>query len=220
MRISPISVPIFPRVTNGELWPKSQAKVCCSLDTREFVPRLRVASDVLSEIKRKARGSSADSGVLMGYQQDGMTFHIEDLLWNEPSTGELSIPLHAHRLPFTSSQLLDSSLRALPIGHGKHSPAQPTDYFLFLSCYTHDPSGLQLSIQLTYPRCAFELRKLDKRLKVVSCPLSHELCVQSDTFKSGFLTMDQNHRLLPILAGDSAAVSYPLVGIWVAGATV
>ena len=38
---------------------------------------------------------------------------------------------------------------------------------------------------------------------------------ESGEFKTGFLTMDAEQRILPLLATDNAIVQYPLVGLWV-----
>lgn len=219
MHISTWSSPIEPHIVQAGLWPQSQASVSYQLEAKVFMPRLTVASDVLHDIRRRARMKSLETGYLQGYHQTEGNFTVEEVQWLQLPRADLLITLHPKRL-ITSADLAQARDRALATSPTNRTP-EVSDFFRYVSTYTAEGEALRLQLAVVYPLCSFQLRRLEKRLKVVNSPLAQQLCGQDqDHFCSGYLTMDQSHRLLPIQAGDRGAQTYPLVGIWIAGATV
>lgn len=219
MHLSVWSSPIEPHIVQAGLWPQSQASVSYLLEAKTFMPRLTVASDVLHDIRRKARLKTLETGYLQAYHQTDADFTVEDVQWLQLPKADLLITLHPKRL-LTSADLSHARDKVLP-----HSPTHQTpevsDFFRYVGTYTAEDEALHLRLAVVYPLCTFQLRRLEKRLKVVNSPLAQQLCAQDqDHFSSGFLTMDQSHRLLPMRASEQGAQTYPLVGIWIAGATV
>ena len=55
-------------------------------------------------------------------------------------------------------------------------------------------------------------------LKIVSTPLSISVTARKQTkgFQSGFLTLDQSKRVIPLMYTDPMTLKYPLVGVWIA----
>ena len=52
-------------------------------------------------------------------------------------------------------------------------------------------------------------------LSLVSTALTVQLTnKQPQTFQTGYLTMDQKKRVLPVQVSDPAAFKYPLIGVW------
>lgn len=219
MQLSAWSVPIAPHIASAGLWPQSLYKVSYELQAKGFLPKLTVASDVLHDIRRRARLRTLDTGYLQAYHQSSEHFTVEDIQWLVQPNADLLVLLHPKRL-LTSADLMQARDCTVSCCASGRTPI-PTDYFRFIGAYNSEGDALRLQLVVVYPLCTFELRKLEKRLKVVNCPLAQDLCSQSqDYFRSGFLTMDQSHRILPVQASDQAARTYPLVGIWVADSTV
>lgn len=220
MHLSEWTVSIEPHIVRAGLWPQSLASVSHQLEAKNFMPKLTVASDVLHDIRRRTKLKTLDTGYLQAFHQMEVDFTVEDVHWLvPPRADDLIIPLQPKRL-LTSADLVQARDSALSSCVSSRTP-EATDFFRFMGVYCAEGEALRLQIAVTYPLCTFELRKLEKRLKVVSCPLAQELCAKNqEHFRSGFLTMDQSHRLLPVQAGSREAQAYPLVGIWVAGATV
>jgi len=219
MHISAWSVPIEPHIVRAELWPQSLTSVSYQLEAKHYLPRLTVASDVLHDIRRRTRLKKLDTGYLQAYHQEAADFTVEELQWLVPPTADLLVLLQPKSL-LTTTDLTQARESILDCSASCHTP-KVTDCFRFVAAYCAEGEALRLQLAVTYPLCTFQLRRLEKRLKVVNCPLAQELCRQDqDHFRSGFLTMDANHRLLPVKAGDRAAQSFPLVGIWVTAATV
>lgn len=217
MRNSTGTNSIEPAVGVAELWPRATSAACSKLETVKVLPRLTLASDALYDLRRRA--GTRETAYFLGYHQHGTDYNVEDLQWTARAHCELLIELRPN-LSLDCSLARTEALESCRVGHGDHRHAVAADYFRFLGTYAAAQEGVRLTIQLTFPLCSFELRKLEKRLKIVSCPLAHDLCAAGDDFRSGFLTMDQNYRLLPVLAGDPKTLEFPLVGVWIAGITV
>lgn len=219
MHLSAWNVSIEPHIVRADLWPRSLESVCYQLEAKHFLPRLTVASDVLHDIRRRARLKKLDTGYLQAYHQEAADFTVEELQWLVPPAADLLVLLQPKRL-LTTVDLIQARENILNSSTSCRSPLV-TDYFRFVAAYCAEGEALRLQSAVVYPLCTFELRRLEKRLKVVSCPLAQELYTKDqDHFRSGFLTMDDNHRLLPVQAKYRATQNFPLVGIWVAGATV
>lgn len=54
-------------------------------------------------------------------------------------------------------------------------------------------------------------------MKLVSCPLTKRLIMREEGFNRGYLTMDQQSRIVPLDVTDPMVAKYPIVGIWVKG---
>ena len=65
------------------------------------------------------------------------------------------------------------------------------------------------------PNVSFDFYQIAP-LKMVQTPFLMST-IQSQSFQTGFLTLDQNKRVLLLGAHDSAVSMYPIVGLWVTG---
>ena len=100
----------------------------------------------------------------------------------------------------------------------------PTDFsrslmLVFKDKFTHK---LLSKVVTILPNFQYELKPI-ATLKVVANPLARFL-FQKPTkgqptkprgFETGFLTLDDEKRVLPFMENDHVAMQYPLVGIWV-----
>ena len=76
----------------------------------------------------------------------------------------------------------------------------------------------QLKFNLVLPWIEFNYQMIQS-LKLVSTPLSTMLTSKEQIpqiYLSGFLTMDQKKRIMPLDIHDKLCLKYPLVGVWVA----
>lgn len=96
-------------------------------------------------------------------------------------------------------------------------PLEPLDVVRAALVFSADSLRLIFKSDLIYPTASFCFTPIAP-LKIVSSPLSLKLAKRSSKvakFQTGFLTLDLNQRLLPLLLSDPLAQKYPLVGIWV-----
>jgi hypothetical protein len=83
--------------------------------------------------------------------------------------------------------------------------------------YRFESKVLHIAFSALYPDMLVQLRPMDS-IKIVATPLSQELYRSSTgDLRSGVLTMDTGHRLVPLTTHDSMLASYPCVGMWVSG---
>lgn len=101
------------------------------------------------------------------------------------------------------------------------------------------PDGLEK--YLSFPNLDFQLRQIGQPLKFISTPLTlllteksgHDLINNSSVLNSssssiyrnskesllqfGFLTIDQNKRICPLVSSDPLIMELPLIGVWLYG---
>jgi len=83
---------------------------------------------------------------------------------------------------------------------------------------------LLLKAHLIFPNMTFEMGPVNP-LKVVETPLTRSLVAktakgskkETQSFRTGFLTLDQSKRVLPLECEDEMVSQFALVGIWVSG---
>jgi len=76
---------------------------------------------------------------------------------------------------------------------------------------------LLLKVVVYFPAVTLQFTPISS-LKLVNCPLTMNLTqARKEGYQCGFLTMDQNRRVLPLLPSDSLTYKYALVGIWATG---
>lgn len=80
-----------------------------------------------------------------------------------------------------------------------------------------------------FPNISFYMQQISQPFKLVSTPLTNILAKKYKKppnssekkkkrgLKVGFLTLDQNQRILPFMASDPLAQQVPLIGIWTYG---
>jgi hypothetical protein len=76
--------------------------------------------------------------------------------------------------------------------------------------------GLLLRCEILFPHTNLLFSPIQS-LKLVSCPLTKRLIQKEEGFNRGYLTMDQNSRIVPLDVSDQMVGRYPIVGIWVKG---
>ena len=114
------------------------------------------------------------------------------------------------------------------------------NFRLFLySKSSKTPDTFSLMRLLAFPSLDFSIQMISQPFKLVSTPLTHILTKKSNrttstansfitasnssgrnkksSIKFGFLTLDQNHRICPLMASDPISLQVPLIGVWIFG---
>lgn len=80
-------------------------------------------------------------------------------------------------------------------------------------------NSLKTYFHLIYPGVSFTFQPIVP-IKIVSTPLSLSLTKKENftyKFQTGYVTMDQKKRTLPLKVTDKSILKYPLVGVWATG---
>lgn len=109
------------------------------------------------------------------------------------------------------------------------------NFRIFLQCiFNKATKKLKMTTQICYPDINVKLLRIKQPYKIVSSPLTKLLIKKrklspnsqkqqirraknTNHFKFGFITFDQNHRFLLFLASDILTKQVPLIGLWVQG---
>lgn len=208
---------ISPSISASRLWP-APCSLARTLSPEPWLPKLTIASDVLNDLRKQA--DSLLTGYLLGYCQSAQNIALEELCWTEASPADLCIRLDPRRR--IADREIEAAIDATKQTIGKRSerpPSPEASYFIrLLGAYSKSEDEVTLSMRLVYPHCAFTLQTLSKKVQLVASPLAKELVLKSASgYRSGLLTMDQQLRVLPLLANDPLVLSCPLVGVWAKG---
>ncbi|CAG9332880.1 unnamed protein product [Blepharisma stoltei] len=98
---------------------------------------------------------------------------------------------------------------------------EPLDLCKAAFSFVINDGRLLANCQMLFPYVNLQFVQISM-LKIVSTPLSIQLTQKTDKkvkFQTGYLTLDQKKRVLPLLCSDPLAFRYPLVGVWSVGAT-
>lgn len=212
--------PIDCSVTQAVLWTVADDAPLTLLSSAASLPRFQVAPDVMLEIWRQ--GSRRSVGKLACFKARQLQLNVEEVHWDSASrVGDLELEIRPDSAISEAEldSLLESIQTTIEVGIGRGQSKHPSHYDMIkaLASYHVDRDLLTIRFLLVYPKAKLVFRPVIP-IKLVASPLSRELTQgRSDKFRSGFLTMDSARRLLPLLASDPTALSYPLVGLWVAG---
>ena len=113
--------------------------------------------------------------------------------------------------------------------------------FLFVENTQRNSQKFGQTLFVYYPNLNFSVQMISQPFKLVSTPLTHILTKKSastgknssansfitasnssgrnkkTSIKFGFLTLDQNHRMCPLMASDPVSLQVPLIGVWIYG---
>lgn len=115
--------------------------------------------------------------------------------------------------------------------------------FLYISA-SQERDKMSMTRVLFYPALNYSIQMISQPFKLVSTPLTHILTKRNTNssgrnssansfmttsnssgrskksgMKFGFLTLDQNQRMCPLMASDPMALQVPLIGVWIFGVT-
>eukprot|EP00743_Colponemidia_sp_Colp-15_P011211 GILK01012474.1.p1 GENE.GILK01012474.1~~GILK01012474.1.p1 ORF type:complete len:845 (+),score=124.51 GILK01012474.1:29-2536(+) len=97
----------------------------------------------------------------------------------------------------------------------------PSDYSCFISTMTVNRLTASLSMHIEQLTPALSLKFVPiNTLRLVSTPLSrsfaeHRATTSASTMRTGYLTLDQYRKGIPLLDTDPMAFDVPVVGIWI-----
>lgn len=210
----------------ASLWTLQPDTLTEALPASQYLPVLRMPPDIILEVWRQSRFSHSLNGVLVGFLEGSRHVNLEEVIWKSnraKHSGDCGVAIRAHEQP--THEELDGMLHRIisklnsGLGTGREPSRvfSPVDLFKVCLIVEASESSLQLDCNLIYPDFSFSIVPA-RPIKIVSVELSRELVrSQSETFRSGLLTMDSSKRLIPLELKDPHVLTYPLVGVWVSG---
>lgn len=214
------------KAIKASLWTLLPDTLSDTLSSAKHLPQLRLPPDVILEVWRQSHFANCLNGILVGFLDGPSNVNLEEVQWASSKTkakGDCGIAIRAFDQP--THEELDTMLNRIVnklssgIGTGREASRNfaPIDMFKICLIVEASESALKLDFNLIYPDFSFIISPACP-IKVVSVELARELIKRpSETFRSGYLTMDSSKRLLPLELKDPNVLNYPLVGVWVAG---
>ncbi|CAG9325334.1 unnamed protein product [Blepharisma stoltei] len=217
--------------SRGTLWPRTPIGKNIAVSVSSMLPVIKLTSEVLETLwiaGLQGSSRSALGGFLIGYKHSPAHFlnvDIKEIQWHVRKTprnsGDYAIrvfPKDSERGDITrreSEFMLQSTLFKLD-SYAELEFLEPLD--LCKTSLNFDVRGneIEISCQMLFPRLDLEFVPISP-LKIVSTPLSVKLTqknLKHPKFQTGYLTLDQKKRVLPLLCSDPLAFKYPLVGVW------
>mmetsp|Transcript_20005 Transcript_20005/g.37170 ORF Transcript_20005/g.37170 Transcript_20005/m.37170 type:complete len:239 (-) Transcript_20005:1639-2355(-) len=214
------------KAIKASLWSLLPDTLTETLPATQYLPQLRIPPDVVLEVWRQSRFANCSNGILVGFCDGPCHVNLEEVLWKSSKAkpkGDCGVAIRAQEQP--THEELDNMLNRIicklnnGLGTGRESTRVigPIDLFKICLIFEASESSLKLDCNLIYPDYSFTIAPASP-IKIVSVELSRELVkCTSETFRSGYLTMDSSKRLLPLEPKDPNVLNYPIVGVWVAG---
>ncbi|CAG9322553.1 unnamed protein product [Blepharisma stoltei] len=219
--------------SKGTLWPRAPTGKKISLSVASMLPALKFTSEVLESLwiaGLQSPSKSALGGFLIGYKHSPAHFlnvNIKESHWRVRKTPRNSGDYAIRVFPKESEKgdmarresefMLQSTLFKLD-SYAELEFLEPLD--LCKTSVNFDVKGNQIVVncQMLFPSLNIDFTPISP-LKIVSTPLSVQLTQKNanQKFQTGYLTLDQKKRALPLLCSDPLAFKYPLVGVWATG---
>lgn len=206
--------PFGLRFQKSTVWSSPIADFAVQFNSTNLLPQLTLSPEALADIWRQQNHNA--KGWLVCSPQPGTKFRINKVAWREVKTEDL-LKVGLRYDVGSKSQLYDEMLDNVAADLCEGSEISALDLVKLQAWYSLKAKALHVSFSALYPDIIVQLRPVDP-LKIVATPLSHELYKSnSEVFRSGVLTMDTAHRLVPLMSLDVMLNTYPCVGIWIAG---
>ncbi|CAG9325204.1 unnamed protein product [Blepharisma stoltei] len=232
-RTLPIIKQINLSASKCSLWPRTPTGKKILLTIPSMLPVIKFSPEVLESLYtagHRENSQIAFGGFLAGSKYSSthyLSVKITECQWHTRtprSTGEYTIRLFLRdmwRLEADKREfefMLQSLMFKLD-SYAELEYLEPLDLCkATLSFSVHD-GRLLANCQLLFPSINLQFVPIPI-LKIVSTPLSIQLTQKSNKkakFQTGYLTLDQKKRVLPLLCSDPLAFRYPLVGVWAVG---
>lgn len=202
-----------------ELWAEGETGEVKVLTPEEWMPQLQIASDVLNDLRCQA--DRLHTGYLSGRFRSDRFITVDQLHWTQTPATDFYVRLDPRRriAEREINATINSTWQSLGLRTARPVPPLPIHYYRLLGAYSPYDSFIRLTFLLIYPHCEFSIRQIQAKFKLVASPLTQELVNKrgSSEYRSGFITMDQELRVLPLLSSDPLIASCPLIGVWVTG---
>lgn len=213
--------------TTLELWDRTVQGKTVGIKIQSMLPQFSVNSrvvDVLSNSTRQKR-----VGICSAFKYSPthyLSLCAAECAWtDQPGKADYLIYLKPTNLSKIidhlshEEKLLENFQKSLEILISLHKKVEVLDLCRTMAMFTKDKIShkLLLRFEILFPYVNLLFAPISS-IKLVSSVLTKRLIqYQTTEFQNGFLTMDQNSRIVPLDFEDKLVMQYPIVGIWVKG---
>ena len=217
------------KATALELWDRTVQGKTIGIKMQSMLPQLSLAPHILQVLEVSTREKKVGMCVASKCSPTHyLSLTVSECLWPESGTlprADYLIYLKAsgiNRIVDHMShedKLLENFMQSMEKIIARHQKIEVLDICRTVIMYAVERNSqkLLLRCEILYPHANLLFSPISS-LKLVSSTLTKKLIqLQGCPFLNGFLTMDQNSRVVPLDFEDRLVLQYPVVGIWVKG---
>ena len=210
--------------SRGNLWPRTFVGPVLETNLEKIIPEFKITQNFKQSLQRFAKESNfCAERYVKTVESVGNKAELElnDILFffNQKNKEHLIKFIQAEEL---SSAEIESMINTIEYKIDSFNEQEHLDTFdlcIPLIQYFIQNYCLKLKYSLLFPSISFTFQPIAP-LKLVSTPLSLSL-IKKETFsckfQTGYLTMDQKMRVLPLKSSDKQLLRFPIIGIWATG---
>ena len=231
--------------SSAVLWNRTAMGKAIAIRASSMIPQFKISSEALEvmwTIASSVEPRNQLTGYLIGHKYSPkhyLSVKLSECQWNinrllRPQ-GDYSIQLFPMRLESPAAEILELDRHEIDsllgiIQTNLDTPRddvnlEPLDICKAAVAFSIDKMNqmLYMKCELVHPSASLHFTPIQP-LKLVSSPLTAQLIQEvkgrKGRFQTGFLTLDQSRRVLPMLVTDPMAYRCGLVGMWVSGVPV
>mmetsp|Transcript_574 Transcript_574/g.888 ORF Transcript_574/g.888 Transcript_574/m.888 type:complete len:450 (+) Transcript_574:153-1502(+) len=196
------------------VWKSPFGEIAVQLNSTNLLPQLTLSPEAVADIWRQQSHSA--KGWFICAPQPGTKFRINKVSWREAKSEHL-LKVGLRYDSSSKSHIYEKMFGEIAETLEEDAEVSALDLVKLQAWYRFESKVLHISFSALYPDIVVQIRPIEP-LKIVATPLSQELYRNTnEDFRSGVLTMDTAHRLVPLLSSDTMLDNYPCVGIWISG---
>ena len=233
---------ITMNASSAVLWNRTPQGKAIAIRTSSMVPQFKLTSEALEVMWTVGAGVEARNpltGFLVGHKlspKHYLSVKLAECQWHISRAtrpqGDYSIQLFPVRLETPAAEMLEierqeidallSTIQTSLDSVGDDVSLEPLDLCRAAIAFSIDKRNqmLYMKCELVHPSASLHFTPIQP-LKLVSSPLTAQLIQEikgrKGKFQTGFLTLDQSKRVLPMLVTDPMAYRCGLVGMWATG---
>ena len=213
------------KASSLELWDRSALGKSIGIRMQSMLPQINFNSKAITTLTNSIRQNKVGFCTASKYSKTHyLSLYANDCIWTEyqnlPKSDYL-IYLKATNIRKIidhlshEEKLLENFLSSLEKIIARHSKLEVLDLCRTVIMFTKDKvsSKFLLRCEILFPYINLLFTPISP-IKLVSSSLTKELITsQASEFSNGFLTMDQNSRVVPLKFEDPNVLKYPIIGI-------
>ena len=217
------------KATTIELWDRTAQGKAIGIRTQSMLPQINLASNITETLFSSTRQKKVGVCIASKFSPTHyLSLNTSECMWLEsqslPRADYLIYlkPTNINRITdhmLHEDKLLENFMQSLEKIIARHQKIEVLDICRTMIMFAVDKISEKLLIrcEILFPYANLLFTPISQ-LKLVSSSLTKSLIQnQSSKFLNGFLTMDQNSRVVPLEFDDKMILKYPIVGIWVKG---
>lgn len=225
-----ISTVVFKSITlyasRGSLWSRTGVGHRIDCDASNFTPVLKIHSSFKPSLQRLLKDSSYMFDIDRYIKAVSNPLSPSELEFQEiqffSRTGKDEVLIQLVHSEDIEKKVFDGILEDIMKKIDNYEEKEfllQYDLCVPLIQYYEYKNSLKTYFHLVYPSVSFSFQQI-AGIKIVSTSLSLSLTNKEKytyKFQTGYATMDQKKRILPLKTNDKHIFKYPLVGVWASG---